>query len=157
MKTSDKDTDLDLRSVGPSETAEREGVDMTPMVDVTFLLLIFFMVTASFMVQKSMETPAAVADKGASDRIEILQDLIEVGINQDNTYYVSAPGIDDVEAPSDSELRTQIKQVVEQFNLTEMKIVAHVDSIHSKLVTACDAGAVNGIESLQVNTTTEDF
>ena len=32
-----------------------DELDMTPMVDVTFLLLIFFMVTASFTLQKSLE------------------------------------------------------------------------------------------------------
>lgn len=33
-----------------------DTVDMTAMVDVTFLLLIFFMVTASFAAQKVFET-----------------------------------------------------------------------------------------------------
>ena len=33
-------------------------MDMTPMVDVTFLLLIFFMVTAAFSLQKSLQIPA---------------------------------------------------------------------------------------------------
>ena len=37
---------------------EEEEMDMTPMVDVTFLLLIFFMVTAAFSVQKVIEVPA---------------------------------------------------------------------------------------------------
>ena len=35
------------------------GLDMTPMVDVTFLLLIFFMITASFSMQKSLETASS--------------------------------------------------------------------------------------------------
>ena len=37
---------------------EEEELDMTPMVDVTFLLLIFFMVTASFSLQKSIHDAA---------------------------------------------------------------------------------------------------
>jgi hypothetical protein len=39
-----------------------QDMDMTPMVDVTFLLLIFFMVTASFSVQKSIQRPAQKAE-----------------------------------------------------------------------------------------------
>ncbi len=38
-----------------------DDLDMTPMVDVTFLLLIFFMITAAFSLQKSMEVPAPTA------------------------------------------------------------------------------------------------
>ena len=37
---------------------EEEEMDMTPMVDVTFLLLIFFMVTAAFSLQKSIKMPS---------------------------------------------------------------------------------------------------
>ena len=32
-------------------------VDMTPMIDCVFLLLIFFLVTASFQLQKALEIP----------------------------------------------------------------------------------------------------
>ena len=41
-----------------------DDLDMTPMVDVTFLLLIFFMVTASFGLQRAIEmqrTPSELA------------------------------------------------------------------------------------------------
>src|SRR5688572_20269137 len=41
---------VSLREKSAPQEAE---MDMTPMVDVTFLLLIFFMVTASFTMQKS--------------------------------------------------------------------------------------------------------
>ncbi len=41
----------------PESDTEAE-LDMTPMVDVTFLLLIFFMVTAAFTMQKSFQVPA---------------------------------------------------------------------------------------------------
>src|SRR5512146_2340419 len=45
-----------------------DGLDMTPMVDVTFLLLIFFMVTAAFALQRSIQipTPAPSASAAAS-------------------------------------------------------------------------------------------
>ena len=44
------------------EKAEQPEMDMTPMVDVTFLLLIFFMVTAAFTMQKSFEIPTPKTD-----------------------------------------------------------------------------------------------
>ena len=46
----------------PGRTESRPEMDMTSMVDVTFLLLIFFMVTASFIGQRAIEQPTATAD-----------------------------------------------------------------------------------------------
>jgi biopolymer transport protein ExbD len=52
------------------------GLDMTPMVDVTFLLLIFFMITASFNIQKSMPAePPEPEDEGAA-RTEAVEEQI---------------------------------------------------------------------------------
>ena len=46
---------------------DESGLDMTPMVDVTFLLLIFFMITAAFSIQKSMQAePPEPEDEGAA-------------------------------------------------------------------------------------------
>ena len=46
----------------PRKNRPEEEMDMTPMVDVTFLLLIFFMVTAAFSLQKSIEMPRQQTD-----------------------------------------------------------------------------------------------
>jgi biopolymer transport protein ExbD len=147
---------LSNREIG-SASNKRDSLDMTPMVDVTFLLLIFFMVTASFVVQKSIEHPSSLVDQAAETQTPKMADPIQIAINQDNTYFVTTPEMKDYEAPSDSELRSQISSAVAEFHASEMTIVAHVDSLHSKLVTAWDAGAVNGIARLQIETTTEDF
>lgn len=40
------------------------GIDMTPMIDVTFLLLIFFMVTNTLISQSNIELPPAVYGVG---------------------------------------------------------------------------------------------
>ncbi|MBL9124485.1 MAG: biopolymer transporter ExbD [Planctomycetaceae bacterium] len=53
-----------------------EGIDMTPMIDVTFLLLIFFMVTG--INQKSgVELPAARYGKGVSEQDAVIITLAD--------------------------------------------------------------------------------
>jgi biopolymer transport protein ExbD len=42
------------------------GVEMTPLIDVTFLLLIFFMVTSSLAAQQDVVVPEAVYGVGVS-------------------------------------------------------------------------------------------
>ena len=54
----------------PENSTPRDELDMTPMVDVTFLLLIFFMVTASFSLQKSLPVPDSLADKPGRELID---------------------------------------------------------------------------------------
>lgn len=56
--------------------------DMTPMVDVTFLLLIFFMVTASFQLQRAVVFPAQqdlvgqIAKEPQGERVKVHVDAL---------------------------------------------------------------------------------
>ncbi len=71
---------------------EDEELDMTPMVDITFLLLIFFMVTAAFAMQKSIEIPPPDQEESATQQIEpddIEDDFVVVEIDRDNTVWVN--------------------------------------------------------------------
>ena len=52
-------------------------LDMTPMGDVTFLLLIFFMVTAAFTMQKSFQLPAPNEDVPSTQVQEDLEDAVK--------------------------------------------------------------------------------
>ena len=77
-------------SFSKKEPIPEDELDMTPMVDVTFLLLIFFMVTASFTLQKSIPQPPAASDAPSTNVVEEeeQQDYVEVIIDQNNSYYV---------------------------------------------------------------------
>ena len=137
-----------------------DELDMTPMVDVTFLLLIFFMVTASFTIQKSLEQPPASSDQPSTEvneDNEILDDYVQVTIDQTNTFYVTTRDEEEVECPSDSEMRSRVKDAKETSSATRLIIVAHVDSTHSKVITAWDTGVVNGMKEIEIQTTDEDF
>ena len=58
---------------GPS--GEEEDIDITPMIDVTFLLLIFFMVASTMQGQKEEDLPTAVHGVGvdASEGVAMLE------------------------------------------------------------------------------------
>jgi biopolymer transport protein ExbD len=137
-----------------ADESER-GLDMTPMVDVTFLLLIFFMVTASFVMQKSIEQPPAAT--GLNHPVESDVQQIQVAIDQDDIYYVSAPGLPETEAPSITEMRALVKDAAENLGLPGMTILAHVNSSHASLVAAWDAGVVCGVDEMEIHTTLNEF
>ena len=142
------------------EPIPEDELDMTPMVDVTFLLLIFFMVTASFTLQKSLEQPHATDDQASTrppEEITTPEDYVEVLVDQTNTYYVTSRSESEVECPSASEMRSRVRNAFENEGAVRMVIKAHVESLHSKVVTAWDAGVLNNASEIQMNVTEEDY
>ena len=146
-------------TIGKKEKIPEDDLDMTPMVDVTFLLLIFFMVTASFSLQKSIEQPPPQTDE-PSDIVQEEdpdKDYVTVLIDQNNTFYVTSRDEDEVECPSEREMWTRVKDAKNQSNVGRMIIRAHVDSMHKKVIAAWDAGVVAGIEKISIETTEEEL
>ena len=145
-------------SFGKKEKIPEDELDMTPMVDVTFLLLIFFMVTASFTLQKSIPQPPASSDEASMNvqEEEDAKDYVEVIIDQNNTYYVTSRGDEEREAPSETEMRSLVKDAVDTFGPERMVITAHVDATHARLITACDAGQSSNL-AIEVKTTDVEF
>ena len=155
----EEDEDEDV-TFGAKEPIPEDELDMTPMVDVTFLLLIFFMVTASFTLQKSLEQPHAKSDQPSPNPIEepdTPPDYVQVNIDQNNTYYVTTRDFEELECPSDSEMRAQVRSGFEIPGTERLIIVAHVESLHSKVVTAWDAGVINNVNKIEIQTTEEDY
>ena len=158
----DDDGDDDDGYMGrPKEPIPEDELDMTPMVDVTFLLLIFFMVTASFTIQKSLEQAHAKSDEPSTspkeDDLEQPEDYVEILIDQTNTFYVTSRSEDEVECPSDSEMRSRVRDAFENEGARRLVIVAHVESLHRKVVTAWDTGVINDFQEIEIQTTEEDY
>ena len=157
----DDEEDEPAVSFGDKEPIPEDELDMTPMVDVTFLLLIFFMVTASFTIQKSLEQPHAKSDDPTNTPIEkdpeTPEDYVQVLIDQTNTFYVTSRSEDEAECPSDSEMRAKVRNAFESEGARRLVIVAHLDSLHKKVVTAWDTGVLNDATEIQIQTTDEDY
>ncbi|HID78148.1 MAG TPA: biopolymer transporter ExbD [Planctomycetaceae bacterium] len=134
--------------------AKDEGLDMTPMVDVTFLLLIFFMVTAAFHLQKAIEVPAPQQEEESTqartrEEIEQDDDYIIVEVKPDNSIFV-----EDREAPSEQELLALLREYREQ--RSSLMVFADEEALHEKVVMALDAGNAVGIEDIRLATVSED-
>lgn len=146
---------------GRSERAEAE-MDMTPMVDVTFLLLIFFMVTAAFTMQKSFEVPVPQQNQPSTNTktvedFEDDPDYVVVRIDEFNTFHVSAVSWDDEEeARSSQDLLIKIRRAQSDDNgANSLLVMAHGDAAHEKVVAAMDAGNEVGMEQVKLVTVEE--
>lgn len=155
--------DLDLLGVGSGgmddvvqfkrRSEEDDGLDMTPMVDVTFLLLIFFMITASFSLQKSIDMPvpdreSTVAQSRTIEEIEQDDDYIIVAIDKDSLVWVN-----DREAPTRQELLSQLRTARTEGTQTpnSMLVLASGDARHETVVMVLDAGTAVGMENIRLS------
>jgi biopolymer transport protein ExbD len=129
---------------------EIEEMDLTPMVDVTFLLLIFFMITASFSLQKTMEVPPPDPEtQGASpiplDQIE--ENSVVVRVEPGDAYFVDDRPIADA-----ADLPSSLSTAMRDGNRSELVIEASDEARHESVVRVYDAGNEIGMQRIRLAT-----
>ena len=139
------------------EDSQEDDLDMTPMVDVTFLLLIFFMVTAAFSLQKSINVPTPEKEESATQartlqEVEEDFDYVIVEIHGDNTIFV-----DEVETPTKLDLLEKLRDARDTpkpgssgIGPSNLLVLAHPDCWHETVVMALDAGNAVGMEDVKL-------
>jgi biopolymer transport protein ExbD len=129
-------------------------MDMTPMVDVTFLLLIFFMVTAAYSLQKSLELPSPdpqeeAAEARTLEELEADADYVIVRIGRDNTVWVN-----EVEAPSQQEVLYRLREArsggLGSPAPRNLLVLADPAARHETVVMVLDAGNAVGMENIRL-------
>jgi biopolymer transport protein ExbD len=156
----DSDEGLAQVNFGAGKDREALELDMTPMVDVTFLLLIFFMVTASFTLLKTIEQPAPNSEEPSMTTVEEFEDnpdYVLVFIDEFNTYTVVYGDLEQ-EAPSEQELYVQLREAMNGAPIqpTKLMVKAHGDASHERVVIAMDAGTDVGLTETEVMLTEQD-
>ncbi len=142
----------DAVSLRADKKSNDDELDLTPMVDVTFLLLIFFMITAAFALQKSIEVPPVDDDASASQSVEDLeQDSIVIRIDADNVYWVGAPLWEaEQQSFSKQDLLVKLREARENNGPTKLLVQANGDSRHEFVVAALDAGSGVGMQEIRL-------
>lgn len=121
------------------------AIDLTPAVDVTFQLLIFFMVTASFSMQKAFDVPPAKNTDGVSPAVVVPQEsetsAVKVQVDADNTMFVE----ETKKATTFRELLELLKQEKgSSSDVTDVELELHPDSTHEARVIVIDAATQAG-------------
>ncbi|MEM8947091.1 MAG: biopolymer transporter ExbD [Planctomycetota bacterium] len=132
-----------------------DDMDLTPMVDVTFLLLIFFMITAAFALQKSIEVPPIQDDEAVPTQTvdDLEKDSVVVRIDADNIFWIGAPRWQEEQrALSTQEMRTKLREArgEDLSGPAKMLVQANGDSRHEFVVAALDAGSGAGMEEIRL-------
>ena len=122
-------------------------VNLTPLIDVVFLLLIFFMVSTTF----TKETHLSIDLPEASSQSIRAKDLqIEILISQEGGFWVNGVALINRKQRT---LRSAIDKVSKGDIAIPMVITADSASPHQSVVTAMDVADQLGFSRLSITTT----
>lgn len=132
----------------PKKRFMDDTVDMTAMVDVTFLLLIFFMVTASFAAQKVFETsPPEQESEGGGATVSSMEDL------EGNSVVLEIDANDQMEIEGQPiaglyELRETLQAKMSE-DKNELLIQAQYQATHGMVVSVTDVAMDVGMQKVR--------
>lgn len=130
----------------PRQPVEPVDVNLTPLIDVVFLLLIFFMVSTTFTRERELtvELPEATAEAAVETT-----DRVEIEISSDGEYAVNTQRL--VNRDSETLIKA-IKDVSKGDTSLPLIITADANTPHQAVVTAMDVSGQLGFTHLRITT-----
>ncbi len=128
------------------QRSEEPDVNLTPMIDVVFLLLLFFMVSTSFIRESSLKVNLPEATGEAMVEQEQPVDIV---IQADGGFLINDTLLP---AVSSEVLRNALKQAVGERDDPHIIISADADAQYQHIVTAMDTAQQMGYTRLTLAT-----
>lgn len=134
----------------PGHTEENVDVNMTPLIDVVFLLLIFFMVTTTFDRHAKLKVSLPESTAKAT---QVQSDPLILSIDAKGNYFINDRQIINQQLET---LKQAIQKVVAQSNgdVKDISLVLKADANtpHQFVVRAMDAASQLGLTRLSIAT-----
>ena len=129
-----------------SHRREEVNVNLTPLIDVVFLLLIFFMVSTTFTKasQLSIDLPEATGEPS-----ETPKDQIEILVDESGQYRVNGQALVDTHVRT---LQAAIYKISAGDTTRPMVISADAQASHQSVIRAMDAAGQMGFVHLSIGT-----
>jgi biopolymer transport protein ExbD len=121
-------------------TDEDNGIDLTPMLDVVFIMLIFFIVTATFVKEAGVDVLRPLAS--TAERQDLANILI--AITDEDTIWIDGSRIDE------RDLATAVKRLHAENPQGSVVIQADQQSTHKTLKVVMDAVQKAGVTQVAV-------
>ncbi len=128
------------------EKTEDLDVNLTPLIDVVFLLLIFFMVSTTFQRESQITVQLP---KAAKEPVETPAEKIEIIINATGQYFVNEQELIKSDANA---LIAALNNVTAGNRDIPLTIRADSKTPHQAVVTAMDAAAQLGLNRMSIAT-----
>lgn len=130
-----------------SSRRDEVSLDMTPLIDVVFLLLIFFMLTASFTQAQRLKVELPKAEQG--ETADPSKDWV-IEIDAQGHYALNG------EALAGDQLVERLRELPERSEDTVIQIRADAKTQHQAVIHALDAARSAGLKHIGLATETPD-
>ena len=127
-----------------------QGVNLTPLIDVVFLLLIFFMVSTTFTKESHLVLDLPEANGNVE---ETPPQQIEVLIGREGDYSINGKPLINRKIET---LMKALDEVSQGNSNTPLTITADANTTHQAVVTAMDAAGRMGFVHLKITTKQPD-
>ena len=124
-----------------------ESVNLTPLIDVVFLLLIFFMVSTTFTKETYLTIDLPEADSAESQQLE--QQPLEIIISMTGDYTINSHALINTSLKT---LKTALREESNGDTSMALIITADANSPHQAVVRAMDAAGQIGFVNLSITT-----
>jgi biopolymer transport protein ExbD len=126
---------------------EEAEINITPMLDIVFIMLIFFIVTTSFVKEKGLE----VSRPASSPPKEVQQDKGPIVVRIESSGLISVKG----RILEPRAVIANLEREKAEKPASPLIVAAHPEADTEALVTVLDAARAVGIESVNVATVTQ--
>ena len=122
------------------------SINLTPLIDVVFLLLIFFMVTTTFTRETRMliSLPEAEAESLPNEQV-----TVELVVSKEGSYTVNGQSLINRDIKT---IMAALKDASAGDNEMPLVITADAQSTHQAVITAMDAAGRLGFKTLNIAT-----
>lgn len=123
-------------------------INLTSLIDVVLLLLVFFMVTTSF-VRESELTIRLPEVAESADSVAEEDSILEITVSATGRYFVNNRALVDSRAET---LKAAIVKLVPELDIDNVTITADADASHQSVVTAMDVAGKLGFVNISIST-----
>lgn len=129
------------------QSNQDEQINLTPLIDVVFLLLIFFMVSTTFTKETHLEIDLPEASAEPATASEGLS--IDMTIQVTGDYVINGQTLVNQQAVT---LQRALKKVADGNNTLPLTITADANTPHQAVVRAMDVAGQLGFAQLRITT-----
>ena len=127
--------------------ADEPDINLTSLIDVVLLLLVFFMITTSFV--RESQIGIRLPEAGNAGPAQVLDERISIGVTAQGTYLLNGQALVDSRAAT---LEAAIAKVAADFSPTAINISADANASHQAVVTAMDTAGKLGYLEISIAT-----
>lgn len=132
----------------PQEEQDETGIELTPLIDVVFLLLIFFMISTTFTKETTLQINLPESSNDQSDTAA--PQAVEVQISEDSEYAIAVDGQAAPQALVNSNRDTLRRALSEYASSEGMLLIIRADrqATHEAVIRVMDVARELGLSNV---------